>query len=239
MWERRHVRIELFGVCLRQKSRETTREIWRSEGEFFSVNELRPASLFGYKYHLCLQTVVSLEAWIYFRGKSIAYIKLILWVMKWRLVVWYKNTVCGRERMSELSGFVYNKVHQKSREATCEIWRSEGSRWMNFDQYPYLGINISFQCKRLEAWFGETDTRLIKTPYQGCALAEPGGPWRLTFALVWIENLTFFSYKSYAGQPRFYRFRELDSFQCSLEHSLVDHYRQLDLFPGKNPLNFL
>ena len=29
---------------------------------FFLVNELRPASLFGYKYHLCLQTVVSLEA---------------------------------------------------------------------------------------------------------------------------------------------------------------------------------
>ena len=52
----------LFKVCLRQKSRETTREIRRSEGEFFSVNELRTASLFGCKDHLCLQTVVSLEA---------------------------------------------------------------------------------------------------------------------------------------------------------------------------------
>ena len=28
--------------------------------------------------------------------------------------------------MSELCGFVYNKGHQKSRETTREIWRSEG-----------------------------------------------------------------------------------------------------------------
>ena len=27
---------------------------------------------------------------------------------------------------------------------------------------------------------------------QGCALAEPSGPWRLTFALGRLENLTFF-----------------------------------------------
>ena len=27
--------------------------------------------------------------------------------------------------------------------------------------------------------------------YQGCALAEPGGPWCLTFALRQIENLSF------------------------------------------------
>ena len=27
---------------------------------------------------------------------------------------------------------------------------------------------------------------------QGCALAEPGGPWRLTFALGRLENLRFF-----------------------------------------------
>lgn len=32
------------------------------KSEFFSVNELRPAFLFGYKYHRFLQTVVSLEA---------------------------------------------------------------------------------------------------------------------------------------------------------------------------------
>ena len=28
--------------------------------------------------------------------------------------------------------------------------------------------------------------------FQGCALAEPGGPWRLTFALGRLENLRFF-----------------------------------------------
>ena len=28
--------------------------------------------------------------------------------------------------------------------------------------------------------------------YQGCALAEPGGPWRLTFALREQEHLRFF-----------------------------------------------
>ena len=28
--------------------------------------------------------------------------------------------------------------------------------------------------------------------FQGCALAEPGGPWRLTFVLGWLENLCFF-----------------------------------------------
>ena len=31
------------------------------------------------------------------------------------------STVCGRERMSELCGFVYNKGRQKSRETTREI----------------------------------------------------------------------------------------------------------------------
>ena len=28
--------------------------------------------------------------------------------------------------------------------------------------------------------------------YQGCALAEPGGPWRLTFSLRQQEHLSFF-----------------------------------------------
>ena len=39
-------------------------------------------------------------------------------------------------------------------------------------------------------------------------------------------------------QPRFYRFRELGSFQCSLEHILAHHCRQLALFPGKKALKF-
>ena len=55
---------------------------------------------------------------------------------------------------------------------------------------------------------------------QGCALVEPGGPWRVTFALGRLENLRF-SYKSYPGRPGFYRFRALGFLQFSLEHSLV------------------
>ena len=39
-----------------------------------------------------------------------------------------------------------------------------------------------------------TTTTVAKTSlnFQGCALAEPGGPWRLTFALGRLENLRFF-----------------------------------------------
>ena len=56
--------------------------------------------------------------------------------------------------------------------------------------------------------------------YQGRALGEPDGPWRLTFALGRLENLSFFfSYKSYAEHPRFYGFWALGSLQVSLEHS--------------------
>ena len=56
--------------------------------------------------------------------------------------------------------------------------------------------------------------------YQGCALAEPGGPWRLTFALRQQGHLSFL-YKSYAGHPGFYSFKTLGSLQFYLEHSLV------------------
>ena len=34
--------------------------------------------------------------------------------------------------MSELSGFVYNKSHQKSRETTHEIWCSDGELYITF-----------------------------------------------------------------------------------------------------------
>ena len=52
-----------------------------------------------------------------------------IWVnanLKWRLVV-RTCTVCEREQMCEICGFVYNKGHQKSRENIREIWRSEGA----------------------------------------------------------------------------------------------------------------
>ena len=56
--------------------------------------------------------------------------------------------------------------------------------------------------------------------YQGRALGEPDGPWRLTFVLGRLEKLIFFSYKSYAKHPRFYRFWALGSRQFPLERSL-------------------
>ena len=55
---------------------------------------------------------------------------------------------------------------------------------------------------------------------QGCALAEPSGPWRLTFALGQLENLRFFI-QIICWDPGFYSFRALGSLKFSLEHSLV------------------
>ena len=44
--------------------------------------------------------------------------------------------------MSELCGFVYNKGHQKSRETTREIWRSEGEFILaTLDKIAYLESN--------------------------------------------------------------------------------------------------
>ena len=42
--------------------------------------------------------------------------------------------------------------------------------------------------KRIIYWSKSSTTQVD----QGCALAEPGGPWRLTFALGPLENLRFF-----------------------------------------------
>ena len=60
----------------------------------------------------------------------------------------------------------------------------------------------------------------LTSAFKGCALAEPSGPWGPTFPPEWLRSLIFFLYKSYAGQPRFYRFRTLGFLQFSLEHSL-------------------
>ena len=51
MWEKTHVRT-FRGLF-------PSREISRSEGEFFSVNKLRTASLFGYKYHFVCKRLFS------------------------------------------------------------------------------------------------------------------------------------------------------------------------------------
>ena len=54
---------------------------------------------------------------------------------------------------------------------------------------------------------------------QGCAPAEPGGQWQLTFALEWLRNLKF-SYKSYGGHPGFHLFGALGCLQFFLQHSV-------------------
>ena len=54
---------------------------------------------------------------------------------------------------------------------------------------------------------------------QGCALAEPGGPWHPTFALWQLENLRLFI-QIICWHPRSYWSRVLGSIQFSLEHSI-------------------
>ena len=49
---------------------------------------------------------------------------------------------------------------------------------------------------------------------QGCALAEPVAPGT-QLLLLGDKKILDFSYKSYAGHPRFYTFRALGSLQFS------------------------
>ena len=55
---------------------------------------------------------------------------------------------------------------------------------------------------------------------QACAPVERGGPWCPTFALRWLENLSFFFSYKYTGCHGFHSFRALGSLQFSLEDSL-------------------
>ena len=48
--------------------------------------------------------------------------------------------------------------------------------------WKYYGSTVLCEQRKDTEWF-----------YQGCALAEPGGSWRLTFALGRLENLRFFT----------------------------------------------
>ena len=54
---------------------------------------------------------------------------------------------------------------------------------------------------------------------QGCALAEPPGPWRLTFVLGQLENLCFFL-EIIRWHTGFHKIRALGSLQFFLEHSI-------------------
>ena len=55
---------------------------------------------------------------------------------------------------------------------------------------------------------------------QGCALADPAGPLRLTFALGRLGNLSLLVQIICWAYARFYSFRALGSLQFSLDHSL-------------------
>ena len=111
-------------------------------------------------------------------------------------------------------------------------------------KHPLSSCLLSFYCTIIFLGWTETDVFFCLTIYtytttttdsseekkllfglillltQGRALAEPGGPWYLTFALGCLGNLSV-SYKSYAGHRRFYRFRAPGFLQFSLEHSLM------------------
>lgn len=58
--------------------------------------------------------------------------------------------------------------------------------------------------------------------HQGCVLAEPGGPWQLTFALGGTGNIGFFVPNLYTGRPGSQRFKGFDLFfEQSLEHTFL------------------
>ena len=54
--------------------------------------------------------------------------------------------------MSELCGFVYNKGHQKSRETTREIWRSEGEMCISSVTRVTQKKEIRVQTTELKLW---------------------------------------------------------------------------------------
>ena len=73
--------------------------------------------------------------------------------------------------------------------------------------------------ERISLDWNEMST-LLRAIFQGCALAEPSGPWRLTFAPGRLENLTFFI-QIICWAPEILQVQSLGSLQFSLEHSLV------------------
>ena len=82
------------------------------------------------------------------------------------------------------------------------------------DQFNHAGINTLFPSRKdshnIIYPVKERLSQNYRRCLQICALAPNFCSW-----------LTRKSYKSYAGQPKFYSFRALDSLQISLEHCLV------------------
>ena len=65
--------------------------------------------------------------------------------------------------------------------------------YSNSGEFPLLEAsfktNVSFQLQSIQRLF---PFGKFTCTSQGCALAEPSGPWHLTFALGRLENLVFF-----------------------------------------------
>ena len=77
---------------------------------------------------------------------------------------------------------------QKSKKISLWIW-NPGKTIFKIRQSIRLFIPFLFGSHFINS---HNCFSILRTDIQGCALAEPGGPWRLTFALGWLENLTFF-----------------------------------------------
>ena len=77
---------------------------------------------------------------------------------------------------------------QKSKKISLWIW-NPGKTIFKIRQSIRLFIPFLFGSHFINS---HNCFSILRTDIQGCALAEPGGPWRLTFALGRLENLTFF-----------------------------------------------
>ena len=82
----------------------------------------------------------------------------------------------------------------------CSIWKGK-PHCLPFTKTIQLKIwSINIYLQRLIGLVREGETtefiqsswRDVVPQTQGCALAEPGDPSRLTFVLRWLENLSFF-----------------------------------------------
>ena len=120
------------------------------------------------------------------RGKNLNALSLLA-VAMYRIIWW--------QCIDQLSNFKSLRSFCSSSECLFPIYFRVRFRVVN----PYRSENVG-QC----VIFFVTRTRTVLTGcytsfslteqnhFQGCALAEPRGPWRLTFALGRLENLTFF-----------------------------------------------
>ena len=96
-----------------------------------------------------------------------------------------------------------------------------GNKWWCWKSLLFSHVNDTLTDCRTTMLFNKSNCCyfLFFKYWQGCALAEPGGPWHSTFALGRLENCSFFI-QIICWHPRFNSFRTLGSLQFSFEHSL-------------------